>query len=300
MACCAFLASTAAAGFSSSGKGTSSGEFLKIGQGARALALGEAYTALADDALALNWNPAGLARVPHISVVLAHTAYLESVNYEYAAAALKLSILGAVGASVQHQSVGDVTQRDNTGLQTGSFSPKDGAYTLGYAHNLGVLCVGLSAKYIDSKLADSATGMAVDAGIQTGPLLGDRFRLGATAANIGGKLKYDKASNDLPVTYRVGASASLTEGWVISSDVILPRDNKPIVAVGTEFGLALAGHWRLTPRFGYNTRSAGDVEGFTGFSAGLGFGLRKLSVDYALVPLGDLGLTHRFSLSFRL
>src|SRR5207248_6632854 len=38
--------------------GTSSGSFLKIGVGARATALGEAFVAVAHDAGALYWNPA--------------------------------------------------------------------------------------------------------------------------------------------------------------------------------------------------------------------------------------------------
>ena len=50
-------------------------------------------------------------------------------------------------------------------------------------------------------------------------------------------------------------------------------------------------------RGGYNTRTAGDVTGFTGFSFGVGLNYDKVGFDYALVPFGDLGLTHRMSLS---
>lgn len=44
------------------------GEFLEIGVGGRALGLGGAYCALADDPSSFYWNPAGLARVPGISI----------------------------------------------------------------------------------------------------------------------------------------------------------------------------------------------------------------------------------------
>ncbi|MBU0520220.1 hypothetical protein KKA00_12940 [bacterium] len=44
------------------------GEFLEIGVGARALGLGGAYCALAEDPSSFYWNPAGLARVPSISI----------------------------------------------------------------------------------------------------------------------------------------------------------------------------------------------------------------------------------------
>ncbi len=42
--------------------GTSAAQFLKIGAGARAEALGQAYVAISNDASALFWNPAGLVQ----------------------------------------------------------------------------------------------------------------------------------------------------------------------------------------------------------------------------------------------
>lgn len=289
-----------AGGFSSSAKGTSAADFLKIGVGARPLALGEAYTALADDALALSWNPAGLSRTPHLSVVLAHTAYLESINFEHAAVALKLPMGLAVGGALQFQTVGDVTGRDNTGAATGGLSPKDMAFALGAAQSLGVVSVGLAGRFVKSELADAANTVAFDAGVLTGPMLGDRVRLGATAANLGGKLKFDDASNPLPVTYRAGGAVRFSPAFLVSADAILRRDNKPVAAGGVEWNLPATSGWTFAVRGGYNTRTAGDVGGLTGLSAGLGFGFKTLQIDYALVPLGDLGLTHRLSLSYRL
>ena len=44
-----------------SGPGTTAADILKIGVGARAIGMGEAYVAQADDVSSLYWNPAGLA-----------------------------------------------------------------------------------------------------------------------------------------------------------------------------------------------------------------------------------------------
>ncbi|MEW5925523.1 MAG: hypothetical protein AB1746_16195, partial [Candidatus Zixiibacteriota bacterium] len=38
--------------------------FLRIAAGARAAGMGEAYVAIADDATATHWNPAGLGQYP--------------------------------------------------------------------------------------------------------------------------------------------------------------------------------------------------------------------------------------------
>ena len=43
------------------GVGTTGAQFLKIGTGARPVAMGYAFSAVADDLNALYWNPAGLA-----------------------------------------------------------------------------------------------------------------------------------------------------------------------------------------------------------------------------------------------
>ncbi len=48
------------------------GEFLSIGVGGRALGLGGAFVALANDVTAGYWNPAGLAQVNYPEFTLMH------------------------------------------------------------------------------------------------------------------------------------------------------------------------------------------------------------------------------------
>jgi hypothetical protein len=67
--------------------------------------------------------------------------------------------------------------------------------------------------------------------------------------------------------------------------------------VGTEYQLIHTAAWSFDGRMGYNTQTMSDVTGVTGLSVGAGFGLHGLSIDYAFVPYGGLGITNRFSLS---
>jgi hypothetical protein len=91
----------------------------------------------------------------------------------------------------------------------------------------------------------------------------------------------------------------LTHHWLASFDLISPKDNSTYAALGTEYlwrvrdGLALAG------RLGCNSLTAGGITGVTGLSFGLGFGWEKFSFDYAFLPYGSLGLTHRISIAFK-
>ena len=57
----ALSVSTMSAAFADSAGGA--GAYLKMGVGARALGMGSAFTAMADDATSAFWNPAGLARL---------------------------------------------------------------------------------------------------------------------------------------------------------------------------------------------------------------------------------------------
>ena len=56
--------------------GISTAQFLKIGVGGRAAALGEAFIAVANDASALYWNPAGLVQFEENQVMFSHNSWV--------------------------------------------------------------------------------------------------------------------------------------------------------------------------------------------------------------------------------
>jgi hypothetical protein len=68
------------------------GAFLHVGAGARAVGMGGAFAALADDASAAYWNPAGLCLLPLRQVLYQHAEQFGSaVNYDYASLAWALA-----------------------------------------------------------------------------------------------------------------------------------------------------------------------------------------------------------------
>src|SRR5690348_6207186 len=62
--------------------------FLKIGVGARPIAMGSAFTAQADDVNAIGWNPAGLGRMQRSELSATHTEWLSDLRYDFLGAAL--------------------------------------------------------------------------------------------------------------------------------------------------------------------------------------------------------------------
>src|ERR1041385_427816 len=70
--------------------GTEGASFLELPVGARPAAMGSAYSALAEDAYAPTWNPAGLAFLDSPQLGAMHMLYLESSSYEFGSFGLPL------------------------------------------------------------------------------------------------------------------------------------------------------------------------------------------------------------------
>lgn len=305
LACCLLLLFPPAsfAAFGDADKGTSAGQFLKLGAGARAGGMGEAYTAAADEASAVYWNPAALTRIDGVSVTLMHAALLADISYEFLGYGRRLGENGALGVGVQYLSMPAFRETDPSGFETGAgFNPRDASVTLSYAHKLDPLgaegySVGISGKHIRSGLEKTASAPAADIGV-TGRPFGGALWLAAVAQNLGGKLKFERGADPLPLNLKLGGALSLAGNWLIGADVNFPRDNGPYAALGAEYQrVSRAGAW-FAARTGFNSRTLGDISGLSGVSVGAGIGYKLFKLDYAFIPFGTIGDTHRFSITF--
>lgn len=299
-----FVASPAgAASFSSSARGTATAQFLNLGVGARAVSMGEAYSAVADEASAMYWTPAGLSRIKKQSATFMHAAYIDSSFFDYGAYGQNLGEWGAWGIGLQYFNAGSVEQTDITGTDIGKVTPNDLAVSLGYAKTLkgegwlNGFSVGLSGKYIKSKLVTTAQTGAVDAGVLSPAYFNDKLRLAFTMQNLGRKMKFEQESEDIPLVLKAGGAYKILDRWLAAVDVGLPKHDKPYVAVGTEYLFPIKDAWTLAGRLGFNSRTIGSVDGFTGISFGVGFAVRQLGIDYSFLPFGGVGQAHLISLS---
>ncbi len=295
-----------AGSFSSSSRGIAAARFLELDVGARAVSLGGAFAALADDSSALYWNPAGLTGIERRSAGFMHASHIDSSIFNYGAYGQKLGRRGAFGAGFQYFSAGPIAQTDAAGADIGTFSPYDLALSIGYAHALGGgftaplagFSVGGSGKFIQSKILRGAQTAAVDLGLLSPWYFNQRFRWALTAVNMGGKLKFDQVSHELPFALRAAGALRIDEHWSASVDAVFPKFDRPFAAVGVEYRLAPIGPWTLAARGGFSSQTIGGIDGFSGISMGLGFRYRGYGIDYAFLPYGGVGQTHRISLNY--
>jgi hypothetical protein len=289
--------------FASGAVGTTTADFLNLPVGARAAAMGGAYTAISDEASAVYWNPAGLVQIPKLSAVFMRAQYLEQINYQYAAYAHRLDYDSVIAGSVLLTDIGSISNTDISGATNGSFTPRDQVFTLAYSKAILEfsdkdidVSVGVSAKYIKSTIIESVHSYAGDIGIMTYNFGDIPYRLAVTATNMGGGLRYDQESNPLPLTFKLGGAINPFRNMLFAVDLVMPKQNKPNVLLGAELATAPNELTRLCLRAGLNTQQLSD--GIGGFSMGLGATLHFFSLDYAFVPMGELGSTHRISLTF--
>lgn len=289
--------------FVKSAAGTTTADFLNLPVGARAAGMGGAYSAIAEEASAVYWNPAGLVQIPKLSAVFMRAQYVEDISYQYAAYAHRLSYDSVVAGSILMTDIGSITRTDVSGNNLGAFTPRDQVVTLSYSKAVLEfsdkdidVSVGVSAKYIKSKIVESAHSYAGDIGIMTYNFGDIPYRLAVTATNMGGGLSYADESNPLPLTLKLGGALNPFRNMLVAADVVFPKQNRPNLLFGAELATAPNELTRLCVRGGLNAQQMRD--GLTGFTMGLGATLHFFSLDYAFVPMGELGTTHRISLTF--
>lgn len=310
-------------------KGTTAAPFLSIGQSARAVSMGSAFVGVVDDASAIYWNSAGLAKLQGVSVMFDHTNWLADISYNFIAATYNLGDIGTIGFSFTGSDIGDmrvttVEEPDGTGE---TFTASDASFSLAYAINLtDNFALGISPKFIYQKIWKmDASAFALDLGV-TYKTPFDGMILAMAISNYGTKMQMLGNSNlvlhdldpgstgnngkipayletkqwALPLNFRVGVAYDpiKTENHklTVALDAAHPSDNYESINVGAEYVYSNF----LAFRGGYKSLFLQDSEeSFT-----LGMGIRQLMignlsvvVDYAYQDFGRLSNIQKFSLS---
>jgi len=286
------------AAFSSDDNGTTAVAFLSLGVGARALAMGEAYSAVTAGSDALFWNPAGLAKSQSAEILINHQPYFDSLDYNMGSVSIPMGkshiALGYAGISYA-----DIDTFNGSGQKVGSFEASDQQFLLGYATGFESLNLGVTGKFIRSKIDDvSGDAYAVDLGLGFSNPLTSKLDHALTIQNLGSKMKFDSESDPLPLSTKFGSALNLMPNLTLALDLIFPNKAEMAGAVGGEYRLPLGEGVGLALRAGYNTRS-NDVDDISGLGIGGGFNLAGIYLDYAWVPQGDVGDNQIFTVNYK-
>jgi long-subunit fatty acid transport protein len=202
---------------------------------------------------------------------------------------------------------GDIEGRDVSGAATGNFSAQDQVMTIGYGRALfdqpetGRIMAGVNGRLLNQEISNQKwSNYTFDAGILW-RLPENPLSLGAALQNFGGQLGYEAQSFSPPLNLKAGMAYHPSDELTLALDANSPANADLYFAVGGEYYFLNA----LALRLGYNTRSSQG----SGLTAGFGVALkqvdveffyfREIDIDYAFVPYGDLGDTHRVTVNLK-
>ncbi len=254
-----------------------------VGMGARALGMGGAFAAVADDANAIYYNPAGLALIEQHDVTSMYSTLLGAGNYFGAGYAQK-----NIGAAV-FGLMSTVPGADDYGNPTREFGYREGALVGGYAHAFGPLALGAAIKlYTQDVEVNRGFGATGDIGaLITLPYL-DAFRLGAVARNLLGKVEFQSGIEDkFDPWYVLGLSLRPAPGLTLAADYDITHSTG-----------RLGAEYQIIEAFAVRAGATANADKQYGFTAGAGFALGSLRVDYAYQFHAELPDSHWLSLGF--
>jgi hypothetical protein len=295
--------------------GTAVAQFLEIGIGARATAMGQAYTAVTNDAAATFWNPAGLVYAPEKNLFLAYNRWVADISIGGFSFAYNMGNAGTIAVSgvfimTDDMEVTTVFQPEGTGEM---FSLTNYSVGVSYARLLtNRLSVGVTIKGVrEAYYNHGYTTWALDVGTvyRTGF---HGLNLGMSILHFAPEVKYNFAYIDysdpksvdanvarpfkehsLPINFRVGVGFDVmdneTSKLTTAIDLIHPNNNLEYYNMGLEYGYRDMFFFRGGYRLNID-------EGGLSFGAGVRYNL--INLDYSFVDRGIVSDIHRLSAGF--
>ena len=285
---------------------------LRLGAGARSIGLGGAFTAIAEDATATVWNPAGLGSAADLSLNFSTQRLSLDRSHNFIAITKTLGNAGAVGLAATNFGVSDYSIYDATGDYGGKADYSTSAYSLSYGIGFGNFNVGLTGRMLSDNFGvDSVENQSGFGGVDIG-LMGHALHIDVEEMQVptfhyGVVAKYLGASvgeGTVPMVVNVGVAYDLYMGNVVtfSADIEQEFVNLDESAFsmrgGVEYRLMNIKSTEFALRAGM--RASRDVQNLYG---GFGVNVAGLQVDYAIQDgissgINGDGSTHYVSVSY--
>jgi len=270
------------------------GAFAQTVSGARPVALGGAYIAMADDVNAVWWNPAGISLLREFSFT---STYANLYNVDGLSMSslgfVKPTDVGAFGAGITYLRASDVAVTGPNGSIIELSTQSEEALTLSYGNSLvSGLQLGAGIRYLHSGGIIDYSGFSLDFGLLANPVR--RFYFGAMLQQIASRLAAvdDNGSQELPRNIKL--AMTFNTGWLSAGLGLsnLSSSHYRVISAGCE----------ILP-FDYVALRAGLQTGVqsernVSWGAGMGIRLERIQLDYSYVNQPSLASSHLISVTF--
>lgn len=182
--------------------GTTAANFLEMGIGAPASAMGEAYVSQVTDLSSLYWNPAGLGYMKQHEALFMYQPWIADIDVTFAGVGIVVPGVGTLALGLSSMNFGRIgvttlEMQDGTGE---TYEAGDFAISFSYGRKIVQwFSFGASAKYVSSHIWHmNASAAAVDLGVivdthffAPGGKREHGLKIGMSISNYGSRLKYD-------------------------------------------------------------------------------------------------------------
>ena len=236
--------------------------YSRIGVGARALGMGGAYVAVADDPTATVWNPSRLMGVDNLAFT-----YMPRIDMELDRSYLFFGCAKSwryvsVGLGYTRARWDGFESRSGIGASGGDFSIIDDLFLPSVALHFGTFGIGFTLPKIFQQEIDkeSKSGIGFDAGASLG--LGRWVELGIAVQDVYSKIDDDK----VPYNLRAGVCVNPVGQLLLATDLEKTEDDETVYHTGAEIGIPYPPGLRWALRFGFSDIGRDNQD--TSFSLG--------------------------------
>ena len=313
-------------------------QFLDLDFNSRSMALGGDFAVVNDGDINMSVaNPAMISDKMEKNLSLNHAIFPSGINYGQLVYGINTEKLGMITTHMRYVSYGKFTRTDQNGIEQGTFTAGDYSIGAGYGKQLNkYFSIGANVNMIFSQYESYFSfGLGTDVSTM---FYDEKSNITAVvmARNVGFQLKgYTKGNKEpLPIEllagisykfhhapFRLSMMAHDLNNWDLSYNIpgatetidALTGDTIPVFKASfaeklfrhLNFGVEIAPTDNFAIRLGYNftRRKNLGIEnrmGIAGFSAGVGFKIKKFEFDYALAVYSSAGASNMFTITTNL
>lgn len=263
---------------------------LRVGIGARASALGESFTGVAEDIQGVIWNPASNVLVKENGVFFSYNHWFLDFKDFYSGIFLPTKYFNTQ-ISLIYSGTKDIELRDIYGNYKGKGDQNAYIAQFSLSKNLyKYFMPGVNLKYLYERLPETyGQGICFDIGFIS--IIKNNLSFGFVIKNFGPPMKYKENKYPLPFEIKTGIHKKFKNISGFFFDITFPKGKRYHLNTGIEFWIKNV----LALRTGYRY-----IDELNKFTFGGGIKWKNITFDYAFADYEKLGATHRVSTSFLL
>ena len=269
----------------------SAAAYIRMGIGARIMAMGDAGTATTSDITAAYWNPAGLYNIKDIEFASMYNLKMGyDRSFKYAAFGRRYSF-GSLALNWVNATVDDIEGYTEDNQPTGFFNNNEHNIGLSYANKIWDVQFGITPKVYLSMIDDETkSGFGLDLGAKYD--INQYLVAGVMVRDAYGSID----GETIPYQLSVGVAAYPFLGITLAGDVKMEKSEDPVIAIGAEYWTSIGKDAEANSKLSVvsvkerntwqdvlSNAQTGVRLGFNDgrFSVGTGLKLRNLQLDYA-------------------